>query len=245
MTTEARSIAKNETPGMFSEIAPRYDLLNHVLSLNIDRLWRRELVRMANVHKSGAVMDACTGTGDVAIAFARRLEYGTVTGLDMSGGMLGIGQSKLRRHGLTDRVKLFEGDALALPFASASFDAVTIAFGLRNLPDYAAGVREMARTLKPRGRLLILEFCPPSGGISLKAYSFYLRSILPMVGGLVSGSKRAYKYLASSIGDFMPRDEILAMLSAAGLEGVRARKLTGGIAYIYYGEKPNDDGRAT
>lgn len=239
MNAEARSIAKDETPGIFSEIAPRYDLLNHVLSLNIDRLWRRELVRMANVHKSGAVMDACTGTADVAIAFGKRLEYGTVAGVDMSDGMLGIGQSKLRKRGLSDRVKLFEGDALALPFASASFDAVTIAFGLRNLPDYTRGIREMVRTLKPRGRLLILEFCPPTGGLSLKAYSFYLQSVLPVVGGLVSGSRRAYEYLASSIGDFMTRDQLLAMLSSAGLEEVRARKLTGGIAYIYYGEKPN------
>jgi demethylmenaquinone methyltransferase/2-methoxy-6-polyprenyl-1,4-benzoquinol methylase len=241
MSTHTQPIPKSETPGMFSEIAPHYDLLNHVLSLNIDRLWRRKLVRMANVPKSGSVLDVCTGTGDVAIAFGRRLEYGSVAGLDMSGEMLGIGQAKLRKRRLAGRVSLFEGDALLLPFASGSFDAATVAFGLRNLPDYEQGVREMVRTLKPRGRLLILEFCPPNGKLSLKAYDFYLRNVLPVVGGLVSGSRRAYRHLASSIGDFMTRDEILAMLTGAGLQSVRARRLTGGIAYIYYGEKPGRD----
>lgn len=230
-------VHKADTPEMFTEIAPRYDLLNHMLSFNIDRLWRRKLVAMAGLPERGRALDVCTGTGDVAIGFARRYPVADIVGLDRSRGMLEVGRDKLEKLHLTDRVHLQEGDALALPFADGSFDAVTIAFGLRNLPDYAAGVGEMARVLKPGGRLLVLEFSPPSHGIYLRGYEFYLRNVLPLIGGLVSGSRRAYRYLASSIGDFFPRDDALALMQRTGFDAVDAVRLAGGVAYIYHGVK--------
>lgn len=233
----SQTVTKTETPEMFSEIAARYDLLNHVLSFNVDRLWRRDLVRAAGVPRGGRVLDACTGTADVAIGFARRMPSLHVVGLDRSVGMLDIGRRKVEKANVGDRVELTEGDVMDLPFPDGSFDAVTIAFGLRNLPDYAAGVAEMGRVLAPGGRLLVLEFCPPTNAIYLKGYNFYLQNVLPIVGGLISGSRRAYRYLASSIGEFLPRDRVLEVMTLAGLRDVDAMKLTGGIAYIYRGEK--------
>jgi demethylmenaquinone methyltransferase/2-methoxy-6-polyprenyl-1,4-benzoquinol methylase len=215
---------------MFSKIAHRYDLLNHVLSLNIDRHWRRHLVR-------SAVLDACTGTADVAIGFAREHPDCTVVGLDRSSGMLSIGREKLARNGLNGRVNLEEGDVLEMPFADGEFDAVSIAFGLRNLPDYARGVSEMVRVLKPGGKLLILEFAPPERGLYLKGYNFYLQNVIPMVGGLISGSWKAYRYLASSIGDFLPRGRILDLMRDANLADVTARKMAGGVTYLFRGER--------
>ncbi|MFQ5512026.1 MAG: bifunctional demethylmenaquinone methyltransferase/2-methoxy-6-polyprenyl-1,4-benzoquinol methylase UbiE [Candidatus Krumholzibacteriia bacterium] len=228
---------KHETPEMFTEIARTYDLLNHVLSLNVDRLWRRDLIRLAEAPDDGCVLDACTGTADVAIGFASRLRSGRVFGVDLSAGMLGAGHDKLARRNLNGRVRLVESDVLALPFRDGSFDAVTIAFGLRNLPDYRKGVAEMARVLRPGGKLAILEFCPPAGGLPLRAYNFYLRRVLPFIGGLVSGSSGAYRYLASSIGDFLSCEEVHELVRSAGLKGFQAKRMTGGIAYIYRGEK--------
>lgn len=230
-------VDKIETPAMFSEIASRYDLLNHVLSFNVDRLWRRRMVRMAGLPEGGRVLDACTGTADVAIKFAQQYGDAKVCGLDRSPGMLAVGREKIERKGLGGRVTLYEGDVLDLPFSSATFDAVSIAFGLRNLPDCAGGIAEMSRVLKPGGRLLILEFAPPSGGIYLKGYRFYLRNVLPLVGGVVSGSRRAYSYLASSIDNFFSADTTLTMMTASDLVKLTSTKLAGGVAYIYQGEK--------
>jgi demethylmenaquinone methyltransferase/2-methoxy-6-polyprenyl-1,4-benzoquinol methylase len=230
---------KAETPAMFTEIASRYDLLNHVLSFNVDRLWRRQLIQLAELPDDGHVLDACTGTADVAIGFARAHTGATVVGLDRSPGMLAVGRKKLDKGGLAERVRLYEGDVLDLPFADGTFDAVTIAFGLRNLPDYSRGVGEMCRVLKPGGRLLVLDFSPPQRGMVLTAYRFYLQNVLPFIGGLVSGSRKAYRYLASSIGDFLPRDATFALMSEFGLRDLSARKLTGGVAYIYRGVKPD------
>lgn len=223
---------------MFTAIARRYDLLNHVLSLNVDRGWRRSLLDLSGVGDGAAVLDVAAGTADVAIEFARRLPAVRVVGLDRSSGMLEVARQKINRFRLDGRVKLVEADALDMPFADGSFDAVTIAFGLRNLPDYAAGVREMSRVLKPGGRLLILEFFPPSGGVFQKAYRLYLGTILPVAGRVVSGSREAYDYLSSSIRDFASHDDVCGYLAAAGLESVQRQKLTGGISYIYCGDKP-------
>ena len=145
-------VEKSQTPEMFTAIARRYDLLNHLLSLNVDRSWRRALVTMAEVVEGDGVLDVATGTGDVAIEFARRSRAGTVVGLDRSAGMLEVAREKLRRGRLEGRIEVVGGDALDMPFEDQSFNAVTIAFGLRNLSDYGAGVREMARVLKPGGR---------------------------------------------------------------------------------------------
>lgn len=231
------TIQKNDTPAMFDEIAHRYDLLNHLLSLNIDRLWRRDLVRAAGVDPSGRVLDACTGTADVAIGFARNSGPRDIIGVDRSGDMLRVGRRKLDARRLTGRVELLECDVLDMPFEPATFDAVTIAFGLRNLPDYKRGVAEMVRVLKPGGRFLVLEFCPPTRGLALAGYKFYLSRVVPIVGGIVSGSRQAYRYLASSIDEFLTRGQIIDLMNDAGLDGIEARKLTGGIAYLYRGVK--------
>lgn len=232
---------KNDTPAMFSSIAHRYDLLNHVLSFNVDRLWRRELVRSAGLSGAAQILDACTGTADVAIGFARALPQSTVMGIDRSVGMLSVGRSKIAKKNLDDRIKLYEGDVLEMPFTDGRFDAVTIAFGLRNLPDYSRGVAEMVRVLKPDGKLLVLEFAPPSGSLSLKGYNFYLQRVLPFIGGMISGSREAYNYLASSIGSFVPREHILDLMRDAGLQNTHTRKLAGGVAHIFKGERSLGD----
>jgi len=218
---------------MFTSIARRYDLLNHVLSLNVDRRWRSALVGAALAGEPSDVLDVATGTGDVAIEFARRSSTAAITGLDPARGMLDVGREKLERMGLSKRVQLMEGDALCLPFDDGSFDVVTIAFGLRNLPDYQVGVNEMARVLRPGGHLLVLEFFPPKGGLFLKGYRLYLGRVLPIAGRIISGSNEAYQYLASSIENFVSHEGMRRLCDESGLVDVSARRLTGGISWIY------------
>jgi demethylmenaquinone methyltransferase/2-methoxy-6-polyprenyl-1,4-benzoquinol methylase len=231
------SLDKSRTPEMFSRIAHRYDLLNHLLSLNLDRSWRRKLVEQSGLPRGGRVLDVCAGTGDVAFAFAKHAEPADVVCVDLSRGMLDIGVEKARRKKLEGVVRFVEGDALRLPFDNDRFDAVSIAFGLRNLPDYAAGVSEMRRVLGPRGRLLVLEFAPPSRDLYRKGYSFYLGRLVPFLGGAVSGSGEAYRYLASSVGEFLTKERVAELLDKAGFKNVSAKPMTGGIVYLYTGEK--------
>jgi demethylmenaquinone methyltransferase/2-methoxy-6-polyprenyl-1,4-benzoquinol methylase len=226
---------KSRTPRMFTAIARRYDLLNHVLSFNVDRSWRRALVAYARAHVGERVLDVATGTGDVAIEFARRTRVASVVGLDPSDGMLEVGHGKLLRDP-QPRIHLVMGDALTLPLADASVDVVSIAFGLRNLPDYDAGVREMVRVLKPGGRLVVLEFLPPRGA-ALLAYRIYLGAVLPIAGRAISGSGEAYGYLSASIQEFMQVSEVRELLTSAGLRRVESRQLSGGIASLYRGVK--------
>jgi demethylmenaquinone methyltransferase/2-methoxy-6-polyprenyl-1,4-benzoquinol methylase len=225
---------KSRTPRMFTSIAHRYDLLNHLLSLNADRYWRRMLVARAGVRRGERVLDVATGTADVAIEFARRTEAAEIVGLDRSAGMLDVGRGKVERRGLASRVRLVDGDALGLPFEDGSFDVATIAFGLRNLPDYAGGIHEMARVLRPGGRLLVLEFMPPRGAARL-VFRCYIATVLPAVGRTISGSAEAYAYLASSIRSFVTADTVRELLKGAGLKDVETRPLTGGIAGLHHG----------
>lgn len=227
---------KSRTPAMFNTIARRYDLLNHVLSLNIDRRWRHALVAYSQLRDGDHVLDVATGTADVAIEFAKQPHATQIAGVDLSTGMLQVARDKLARLGLERRIALREGDALALPFDDASFDVVAVAFGLRNLPDYARGVAEMARVLKPGGRALVLEFLPPRGA-ALVAYRAYLTTFLPLTGRLVSGSPEAYRYLSASVREFISEDEVRALLLDAGLASVESRRLTGGVAGLYRGIK--------
>ena len=222
---------------MFTSIARSYDLLNHVLSMNIDRRWRAALVPAAGVDDTSRILDVATGTGDVAVEFARRSDAALITGLDPSVGMLDVAREKLARRNLNGRIGLTEGDALALPFGDGTLDVVTIAFGLRNLPDYGAGIAEMARVLRPGGRLLVLEFFPPRRGLFLRGYRFYLGTVLPVAGRIISGSREAYRYLAHSIETFIAPDDLRAHMTRARLGNIEARRLTGGIASIYRGVK--------
>jgi demethylmenaquinone methyltransferase/2-methoxy-6-polyprenyl-1,4-benzoquinol methylase len=227
---------KTRTPAMFDSIAHRYDLLNHLLSFNIDRRWRRELVAFAGVRSGERVLDVATGTADVAIEFARRTAAAEIVGVDPSTKMLDVGREKLARGAHSGRIALLEGDALALPFDDGSFDVVTMAFGLRNLPDYTRGVREMSRVLRPAGRLLVLDFVPLRGA-KLLAHRAYMATLLPLAGGAVSGYGAAYRYLVSSIRDFMDEEKVRQLLASAGLGDVASRGMTGGIVMLYRGVK--------
>lgn len=220
---------------MFDGIAPRYDLLNHLLSAGVDRGWRKRAVRAVYEGHPSRVLDVATGTGDLAIAIARALPACEVTGVDLSQQMLAVGAGKLAGKGL--RVTLTEGDACALAFADGVFDAVSVAFGVRNFEDVVRGVGEMARVLRQGGRLVILEFSTPRKGPVARLYRLYFHRLLPFVGGLISGDRSAYRYLPTSVDGFPAPEEFLGIMRRAGLTQCRATALTGGIARLYVGIK--------
>lgn len=224
--------------GMFDQIARRYDLLNHVLSAGIDRRWRRRAIRSLALSGREIVLDLCTGTGDLAIAAVRgRPAARRVVGVDFSGEMLRVGHGKLTRDALDDRIALARGDATRIPVAASTVDAVTIAFGIRNVDDAAAACREIARVLRPGGRLAILEFAIPTLPVVRHAYLWYFRRVLPLVGRLVSRHNAAYSYLPASVGAFATPLEFVTILRQAGLSEISAVPLTLGIVYLYTAQK--------
>ncbi len=223
---------------MFDHIAPTYDRLNHLLSFGIDRLWRRKTVRRVASGRPQRILDLATGTGDLAVAMARRMPEASVTGLDLSAEMLAVGRLKVGRKGLTDRIRLIEGDAERLPFASDTFDAVTVAFGIRNFGDMDAGLREAVRVLRSGGHLCILEFSTPEGRLFGPLYRFYFHRILPLIGRLISHDDKAYRYLPDSVDHFPNNLLFLRRMKDAGFSNCRSRRLMRGIAYIYEGVKP-------
>lgn len=220
---------------MFASIAPRYDFANHLLSFNIDRLWRKRLMqRLSPILKKpdARILDLCCGTGDVLLD----LQSQTVTpmlGVDFCHPMLLAAQTKVAQEGL--KARLFEADALALPMADHVLDAISIAFGFRNLANYEAGLRELHRVLKPGGVLAILEFSHPQGPIMKTAYGFYSRVVLPVIGSLVSGAPGAYAYLPESIRKFPRAPDLRRMMNGAGFVETRFELLTGGIAALHTG----------
>lgn len=228
---------KEKVRSMFDTISPKYDLLNHVLSFGVDRSWRRKLVRM--VVRSGAVdiLDEATGTGDLAIMMAREMPLAEVTGTDISEGMLSVGLNKVGEAGLGDRIALKQEDAENLSFTDGSFDAVTVAFGVRNFEDIPAGLSEMYRVLRNGGKVYVLEFGQPRCKIFGALYRFYFHRILPMLGGIVSKDKNAYRYLPESVDGFPYGGPFVKMMEAAGFYRCGFRNLTAGIAQLYYGEK--------
>lgn len=220
---------------MFDNIAPRYDLLNHVLSLKIDVLWRRLLVHMMAAGRPQRVLDVATGTGDLAIAIHR----GTgaqVTGLDLSQQMLNVGTEKIKNAGLSTGIRMMKGDAENLPFQDDTFDAVSVAFGVRNFENLEIGLREMRRVVKPGGSVFILEFSQVEG-ILRPLYQFYFKNILPRIGRLVSRDNRAYTYLPDSVNAFPYGDAMKKILLAQGYSKVDYKKLSLGIATIYKATK--------
>lgn len=227
---------KEKTPEIFSSIARHYDFLNHLLSLNVDKVWRRTLVNYARPQLESRILDVCTGTGDIAIEFARR-GAGEIIGIDLSEEMLRIGEGKIERMKLDGKVKLQRGDCLNLPFEDNTFDMVTIGFGLRNIPDYERGITEMVRVLKKQGRLLILEFSLPENKLLSRIYRFYLKKSVPFISGMVSSSRSAYEYFSSSILNFLAREEVIQLMRDNGLKNIYFKHLTCGITCIYRGEK--------
>ncbi|WP_287371610.1 bifunctional demethylmenaquinone methyltransferase/2-methoxy-6-polyprenyl-1,4-benzoquinol methylase UbiE [Oceanithermus sp.] len=231
--TEAKA---RKVRAMFGEIAPRYDLLNRLLSGGVDQRWRRLAVRLATEKAPRRILDVATGTGDVALLLKRARPEAEVVGADFTPQMLELARAKAERAA-TD-VRFVEADALALPFADASFDALTVAFGFRNFADYERGLAEFYRVLAPGGRAVILEFPPPPEGFLGRAYRFYFWRLLPWIGGVVSGRPEAYRYLPSSVERFPRPERLAAMMQEAGFAGVRWRLLTGGIAAVHLGDKP-------
>jgi len=219
---------------MFARIAGRYDLLNRVLSLGIDRRWRRRAVRAAGTVAGQLVLDACCGTGDLTRDFARA--GARVLGVDFTAEMLQRADPKLDG---TPTAHLFvHGDALRLPVAGGCADVASVAFGLRNVADPDAGLAEMVRVVRPGGTVLVLEFATPAGRLLGRLYRFYFTSVLPFVGGLVSGDAAAYRYLPDTVLAWSGPDELRARLEAAGLEGCGYELLTGGIACLHWGRVP-------
>lgn len=222
---------------MFAGVAPKYDFLNHLLSFRIDRNWRKALKNCLTpilIRPDARILDLCCGTGDVLLD----LQSGgpaAVMGADFCYPMLVAAQAKIERQNLSS--SLFEADALDLPVRSDTFDAIAIAFGFRNLANYQAGLRELHRVLKPGGRLAILEFSHPPGWLVRTGYGLYSRFILPVIGGLISGSRDAYTYLPDSIRKFPDANRLAGMMSAAGFQPATYQFLTGGIAALHIGEK--------
>ncbi len=225
---------------MFSRVVRTYDLLNHLFSFNIDRTWRTRLVRMANLPPGGRVADIATGTADVALAFAQACPDCRVSGIDFVSEMLARGREKVERAGLSDRIELVLGDALSLPWADASFDAASIAFGLRNLNDFEGGIREMARVVRPGGRVVILEFSPPPATLFGRGYRWYLKHVMPALGGRISGWEPTFGYLYSSINAFLDQEALAKLMRSVGLSRIEIVRLSAGIAYIHAGVKAGE-----
>lgn len=223
---------------MFDAIAGRYDFLNHLLSAGIDRRWRRRAILSLALTGKERVLDLCTGTADLAIAAAEaRPAAARVIAVDFAGAMLRVGQEKLRRGRLTERVTLVRGDATRIPLAAASADAVTIAFGIRNVENTAAACEEMRRVLKSGGRIAILEFAIPTTALLGTIYRWYFNHVLPRVGRLVSRHNAAYGYLPASVGAFASPDEFVTILRHGGFDDISAVPLTFGIVFLYTARK--------
>jgi demethylmenaquinone methyltransferase/2-methoxy-6-polyprenyl-1,4-benzoquinol methylase len=223
MTTKA------ESPALFDRIAATYDTVNRILSFGIDSLWRKRVVQRL---PQGDVLDLACGTGELALAIARR-DGVRVTGLDLSEGMLEVARRRTEGQSIT----LIHGDAQQLPLPDSSFDATTIAFGIRNVPDVPAALAEMHRVLRPGGRTFILEFSLPANRVVRALHCFYLRHALPLVGGWVSGDRAAYRYLNTTIEAFPYGEDFLGLVREAGFSDCTATPLTMGIATLYEGRR--------
>ena len=223
--------------GMFDAIAPRYDLLNRVLSAGLDRRWREKAVEALKLAPNARVLDVCTGTADLAVATASRVTGSSVIGVDFAGAMLRLGLAKVTSLGLSDRVRLVRGDATRIPVASATCDGATIAFGIRNVADPELALAEIARVLRPNGRLAILEFGQPRIPGVRSLYAWYFRHVLPAIGRMVSKHTSAYSYLPASVGTFPPPDEFAGIIARHGFSNVKAVSLTFGIVYLYIADR--------
>jgi demethylmenaquinone methyltransferase/2-methoxy-6-polyprenyl-1,4-benzoquinol methylase len=222
---------------MFDRIAARYDLLNRMLSMGVDRLWRRRTVRALQMQPGHRVLDLATGTGDMALQAANQHAEVEVVGLDPSRQMLAVGLRKVERQGLGGRISLKEGDAQSLPFADQSFDRISMAFGIRNVPDRSMALREMARVLRPGGRVGILELSEPRNGLLSALARFHIHTVVPRLGALLSGASE-YRYLERSIAAFPSTGEFARQMGANGLQVLEVIPLTFGVVCLYVAGLP-------
>jgi demethylmenaquinone methyltransferase/2-methoxy-6-polyprenyl-1,4-benzoquinol methylase len=223
---------------MFAGIAPRYDLLNRLLSVGRDRYWRRMAAAEARLARGGLALDVCTGTADLAIELARQFPSAkSVVGVDFCLPMLRLGADKVTRVGLSHRIRLHAGSAERLPFDAGTFDAATVAFGIRNLSDRRRGLAELNRVLRAGGVAVVLEFATPEGPVFGRLYRVYFHRLLPWLGGLVSGDRQAYTYLPASVSIFPSPRELAELMEEVGFRDIHYRGLTGGIVTLHVGRK--------
>ncbi len=220
---------------MFDNISPRYDFLNHLLSFHIDKIWRRKTSKLVASHHPTAILDVATGTADLAIRMAKDTASANITGVDLSEKMLEIGREKITKKKLDQRITLEIGDASRLSFPDNSFDAVTVAFGVRNFENIEKGIFEMFRVCKEGGTLAVLEFSRPKSFWIKGPYNVYSKRILPLIGRILSGHRNAYHYLPSSIEHFPDAETFVKMMEQSGFREVKKRTFSGGIVTLYYG----------
>lgn len=221
---------------MFTEISPTYDLINRITSFGADRIWRKRLIKRAAFREGERVLDIATGTADLPFEYQKMRQNLQIVGVDLSRGMLELGVRKLGQQSAKSSL-LIQGDALSLPFEDESFDVVSISFGLRNLIDRDRGLAEMSRVMKPGGRLLILEFSLPTFAPWRGLFRFYLKYLVPLFGGWISGSRTAYQYLHDSVDQFPTPLEIETKMKNVGFAKIAFRKFLDGVAVLYFGVK--------
>tara|TARA_Y100000385_G_scaffold171362_2_gene177504 strand:- start:2405 stop:3133 length:729 start_codon:yes stop_codon:yes gene_type:complete len=227
---------KQEVATMFNNISGRYDFLNHFLSLGIDKLWRRKAVKQLKELNPNKILDIATGTGDFALALLK-LKPKEIIGVDISQGMLSVGTNKMKKKKVDGIIKLELGDSENLPFEDNSFDAITVAFGVRNFEDLEKGLSEMKRVLRPDGKVIILEFSKPKYFPIKQLFSFYSNCVIPTFGKLISKDKRAYTYLPESVAEFPEGENFHIIMDKVGYNKVSSLRLSGGISSIYMGYK--------
>jgi demethylmenaquinone methyltransferase/2-methoxy-6-polyprenyl-1,4-benzoquinol methylase len=225
-----------ENAEMFNDIAGSYDFLNHLLSLNIDKIWRKRAIQTIRPLNPKEILDVATGTGDLALA-ALRLDPARIVGVDVSEGMLRVAREKIHKRGLDSVISFTQAPCEALPFADGSFDAAMVAFGVRNFEDPQQGLNELFRILRPGGMLVVLEFTLPKQKWILNGYRFYFHKVLPMVGKVFSRDLEAYRYLPESVENFPKGEDFLIMLKKAGFSDSSFTSLTSGICGLYSGCK--------
>jgi len=222
---------------MFNRIAPFYDFLNRFLSLGIDIYWRKKTVNKLKPFKPQVILDIATGTADVAIQTYKTIKPESITGLDISEEMLNIGRKKINQKGLSDKISLIQGDSENLPFKDNTFDAITVAYGVRNFENLEKGLAEIYRVLKPGGIFLVLEFSRPSVFPVKQLYNFYFKNILPIIGRITSKDPKAYSYLYSSVQAFPDGEDFLNIMNKLNFTKTYGERLTFGICSIYSGQK--------
>jgi demethylmenaquinone methyltransferase / 2-methoxy-6-polyprenyl-1,4-benzoquinol methylase len=228
---------KSQIRAMFNSIARRYDFLNHFLSFGIDILWRKKLIRQLKAYKPTHILDVATGTADLALMAVQKIPHIRVTGIDLSEGMIDVGNQKLNDRSLNDQIKLQVADSEALPFSDQSFDAAMVAFGVRNFENLEKGLSEILRVLQSERPLFILEFSSPKRFPMKQLYRFYSNTFLPFVGRIVSKDPKAYSYLPESITEFPHGSEFLRIMNRVGYRDCNFKELSFGIATIYWGVK--------
>ena len=230
------STKKEEVAEMFDNISKKYDFLNHFLSMGIDKIWRKKAVKILKKYNPKVILDIATGTGDFAVS-SMRLKPTKIVGLDLSEGMLEVGRQKMKKKGLDSTIEMIQGDSENLPFEDNYFDGYTVGFGVRNFENLEAGLSEMLRVLKPGSPGIILEFSKPKKFPVKQSFNFYSKYIIPKIGKSISKDSAAYTYLPESVAAFPEGEDFIAIMSKVGYVNITSKKVSGGIATIYVGEK--------